>query len=115
MADNIVLKTDEECEHHIYRNINSDDEVLEFIKRRFPKEANWVSENCYYFAVILNNRFNGTIYYDVIYGHFVTRIGDSYFDNNGKVDLTDRVLVEWEKFDEYDSLQKQRIIRDCIR
>lgn len=90
-------------------------EVVDFIKRRFSStSAKWTCGNCYYFAVILKDRFDGKIYYDVIEGHFVTKIKDIYFDYNGIVDLKNRKLIEWEKFDEYDSLQKERIIRDCI-
>ena len=33
------------------------DEVIEFIKRRFPTDSNWLSGNCYYFAKILQERF----------------------------------------------------------
>ena len=36
-------------------------EVMEFIQRRFPKDSNWTNGNCYYFALILSDRFNGTI------------------------------------------------------
>lgn len=89
-------------------------EVLNFIKKRFPHDSNWTSGNCYYFALILKDRFQGTILYDVIYGHFVCRIDDTYFDYNGVVELNGRHLVEWDSFDEYDSEQKQRIIRDCL-
>lgn len=91
------------------------DEVLEFINRRFSDESRWVSGNCYYFAVILKERFNGVIYYDVIYGHFITKINDKYYDNKGIVNLEERKLVKWDDFDDYDSLQKERIIRDCIK
>lgn len=91
-------------------------QVLEFIQRRFPDDCNWVSGNCYYFAVILKARFpESVIYYDVIYGHFVVKIDDVYYDHNGVVDLTDRYLVDWDRFDEYDARQKQAIIRDCIK
>lgn len=87
--------------------------VLEFINKRFPIDCNWTTGNCYYFALILADRFNGDIYYDVINGHFITKIQDYFYDWNGVVD-TNNYLVEWNKMDQYDSLVKQRIIRDCI-
>ena len=97
-------------------NLETVNQVLEFIRRRFPDDCNWVSGNCYYFAVILKARFSeAVVYYDVIYGHFVVKIKGAYYDHNGVVDLTDRYLVEWDKFDDYDARQKQVIIRDCIR
>lgn len=90
-------------------------EVLEFIKRRFPHECNWSSGNCYYFAIILKDRFpEGTIYYDVINGHFVFEYLNKYYDWAGEIN-PDGHLVDWENFDKYDKLQKSRIIRDCIK
>ena len=81
--------------------------VLEFIKRRFPTDCNWTNGNCYYFALILSNSSNGTIYYDVIEGHF-------NYDYFGVVNTDGRVLVEWDKFEQYDALQQQVVQRDVI-
>lgn len=48
------------------QNQNSN-EVLEFIHRRFPVDCDWLSGNCFYFAIILKSNFkSGDIYYDVI-------------------------------------------------
>ena len=90
-------------------------EVTEFIHRRFPDDSNWLNGNCYYFAAILQARFGGEIYYDVIYGHFVTKIKGKFYDHSGEVDLKDRVFVSWNNFDDYDSLQKIRITEDCLK
>lgn len=88
-------------------------EILEFIKRRFSTDCNWTTGNCYYFATILLSRFpEGAIYYDVIDGHFCVKINNEYYDWNGF--YIPIAPIEWDKFDEYDSLQKQRIIRDCL-
>lgn len=89
--------------------------VVEFIKRRFPTDCNWTNGNCYYFALILSNRFNGVIYYDVIDGHFICKIDNNYYDYFGIVDINNRILIEWNKFQEYDSLQYERIIKDVIQ
>lgn len=89
--------------------------VLDFISRRFSGDCDWTSGNCYYFAMILKSRFPCcNIYYDVIYGHFIVKIGKLFYDHKGIVDLTDRYLVDWDRFDDYDSNQKRAIIRDCI-
>ena len=32
-------------------------EILDFIQRRFPKDSDWTTGNCYWFAGILGNRF----------------------------------------------------------
>lgn len=91
------------------------DEILEFIKRRFPVDCNWITGNCYWFSVILHHKYpSSIIYYDVINGHFMTLIDGKYYDWTGIIE-PDGYLVEWDKFDEYDSLLKQRIIRDCIK
>ncbi len=92
-----------------------ENEVLEFIHRRFPIDCNWLNGNCFFFAVILKNRFpQGTIYYDVINGHFIFKYEDNYYDWTGII-YSDGYLVEWDNFNDYDSLQKQRIINDCIK
>ena len=89
-------------------------EILEFIQRRFKKDCNWVDGNCYYFAIILKDRFpEGKIFYDVIHGHFVFKYQDELYDWNG-IHNSDGFLVDWESFDEYDSVLKKRIIRDCV-
>lgn len=92
----------------------TDNEVLEFITRRFKKDCNWMDGNCYYFAIILKDRFpEGKILYDVIYGHFVFLYEGEYYDWKG-ITKPLGYVVSWDNFDEYDSLLKQRIIRDCI-
>lgn len=93
-----------------------EDKVLEFINRRFSIDCNWTSGNCYYFAKILQTRFpQGKIFYDVIDGHFLFEYEDNLYDYNGKEENNNRFLVDWDKFEEYDSLQKKRIIEDCIK
>jgi hypothetical protein len=89
-------------------------EILEFINRRFKTDCNWLNGNCYYFALILNDRFpGGTIYYDVIYGHFIYQYKGKYYDWSGEMN-PNGYLVDWSKFDEYDSLQKKHIVEGCL-
>lgn len=91
-----------------------ENEVLEFIQRRFKINCNWLNGNCYYFAIILKDRFpEGTIYYDVIWGHFVFKYHDEFYDWNGVVERFG-YLVEWDKFEEYDAAEKVRVIQGCI-
>lgn len=67
---------------------------------------------CYWFSNILHIRFpESTIMYDPVANHFVTKIGDRLFDITG--DVTDVYRTEpWDTFS--DSLERERIIRDCI-
>ena len=51
--------------------------------------------------------------YDVHNGHFIFFYNGKYYDWSGEI-KPDGYLVEWENFDDYDPLQKQVIIRDCI-
>lgn len=90
-------------------------QVLEFIKRRFAIDCNWKTNNCYFFAVILKSRFpKGIILYDVIDGHFVLEIQGKKYDWTGIVSEEGKhVYVKWDDFDDYDIVQKQRIINDC--
>lgn len=114
--------------------------VLEFISRRFPdlKESNWLSGNCYFFSVILYDRFQSLepeIFYDVIHGHFLTMIEGCLYDASGLVyklskEEQDRMqsqhvwlpidldydvrIVSWKYFKDYDASQYYRILRDCI-
>ena len=90
-------------------------DVLNFIHRRFKNDCNWLNGNCYYFAIVLKARFSdGEILYDVIEGHFIFKYQDNYYDWSGIYYPNDNTLMEWDNFEKYDYLQKERIIRDCI-
>lgn len=100
-------------EHELFTT----EDILEFIARRFgpyDEDSEWMRSNCYYFAAILNERFpGGRIYYDVVVGHFVYEYGGVFYDYSGVIPFSED-FVAWDNFDEYDSYQKDRIIRDCI-
>ena len=94
------------------------EEVFEFINRRFPSNSNhnWITENCYYFALILKDRFEGEIYYDVITEHFVTKIEDSFYDYNGLYKEEECPhIIKWSEFESYNNKQLKRVIKDCVK
>ena len=93
--------------------MSATDSITTFINRRFPTDSNWTTGNCYHFALILSDVFDGTIYYDVKLGHFLAKIGNLYYDYNGMVDSQPH-YIPWCDFPEYDRLQYARIKRDCI-
>ena len=94
--------------------INIENEVLEFIHRRFPVDCKWMDGNCFYFSKILLSRFpEGTIWYEIIDAHFVFKYKGHFYDWTGETN-PQGMLVEWDKFEEYDRIQKQVVIRDCI-
>lgn len=95
-----------------------ENEILDFIKRRWAQDSNFLNGNCYWFAHILTNRFKELeIYYLPIIGHFVAGDGNMFFDWQGKVDLRDLYEDKPIRFDdikEQDSLYYNRLIRDCV-
>lgn len=96
-------------------NNNKVNEVLEFIKRRFSDDCDWTTGNCYYFALILKDRFpEGKIFYDVHFGHFVYHYYGKFYHWLGVYDCNEDYLIPWDTFEIYDAERKQRIIRDCI-
>ena len=59
-------------------------EIVDFIKRRFTKDCNWTTGNCYYFALILHDRFpESKIIYDPIEGHFMILYNNKAYDYLG--------------------------------
>lgn len=100
-------------------NIDRKKEIRNFIYNRFPYDNNWVNKNCYYFAIILKERFpEGKIVYSISDNNFLVKIEDLYFDWFGdhifSKETQEKYFIEWDKFDEYDPLKKQRIIQDYI-
>lgn len=72
-------------------DFDNEDEVKEFIRRFCRYEENRVLEQtftegmCYYFAIILQERFGGEILYDKVENHFVTLIKGKLYDITGNV------------------------------
>lgn len=92
--------------------------VLKFIndfKKQYPLELEDVFCNgyCYWFSDMLCNRFNGEKYYLPIMNHFITRIGNDFYDIKGKV-IPDEEVYMWKTYNEVDFLEYQRILRDCV-
>lgn len=89
------------------------EEIELFIQRRFPNDSNWCDGNCYYFALILSNRFDGDIYYDSIRGHFVCKINDKFYDYHGEYkDLENLILFN--DINSRDEKWYKNLVRDCI-
>jgi len=97
------------------------EEVIDFISRRFKSDNNWKTGNCFYFSVILKERFSKyspEIYYDVCDGHFLCKIMDRFYDWTGEVTYDrlylSKYMKNWSTFATYDELQFNRVIRDVI-
>lgn len=92
------------------------EEVLDFIQRRFPHDNLWLDGNCYYFALILHDRFpESEIIYDLIEGHFLIRYKNILYDWHG-IYIPDNynALVVWENYKSEDPIHYKRIIKDVI-
>lgn len=91
-------------------------EVLDFIHRRFSIDNNWISGNCYYFAIILKERFpQAIIWYNLIDNHFFVNIDNKFYDWTGEIKINKEDCIEWDKLKDYDELLYKHIIRDCIK
>ncbi len=91
------------------------EEILDFINRRFKDNCHWLDGNCYYFAVILKERFpGGQIYYDMINCHFCYGINGKFYDWTGAI-LPDGRLIPWKVFKLFDKTYFERVMRDCVR
>ena len=93
------------------------DEILDFIHRRFPEDSHWTDGNCYYFALILADRFHGNIYYDSINGHFMVWLQKEgcYVDHTGYIRPPyEECLKLWKDLRYNDPPHYERIMRDCI-
>lgn len=104
-------------------------EVKEFIERRFAASKNhWMTDNCYYFALILSERFGGKIYYAPVEGHFVCFIPEDeittmnknflvghYYDAMGELEFAPAAVYDWQQLPYIDSLLYCRLKNDCIK
>lgn len=89
-------------------------EVLDFINRRFKNDCNWTCGNCLWFAIILHKRFpHSQIYYLPIEGHFIIKYNDNFYDFNGLVNLKENPLL-FNDIKKSDKLWYSHLIRDCF-
>lgn len=100
--------------------MNKIENFINKFKHVYPEAAEdlFLYGDCYYFAVILKERFsNAIIKYLIIDNHFITEIDGRLYDIRG--DITDIVdnnqLIAWKDMKSYDELLYKRIIRDCIK
>lgn len=99
------------------------EELLNFIRRRFPNEELWATSNCYWFAQLLNHWCSlkdryaiRYLVYDVVYEHFYLYYNGWYYDWYGAHESVPNggYDVRWSNFEQYDDLQYDRVIEDYI-
>lgn len=95
---------------------------IENFKRRGDKEKIeelFLNGCCYWFASILNERFSGDIYYDIVENHFLyyDEFTDCIYDIRGNLgkakDTIYQNLVRWDTYD--DESHRYRIVQHCIK
>ena len=95
-----------------------ENEIQEFIRgfKRYDRSdvliKTFLEGYCYYFAVILQERFGGEILYEPIEGHFITKIGCSYYDIRG--DVTNLYNASPNLLHKEDWMKRGNIVRGCI-
>ena len=88
-------------------------EITRFIGLFCESKDMFMNGLCYWFAVILERRFtNSSIWYEPIMNHFVTKIGNSYYDASGVA--KDANYTKWSEYVWDDPIHAERIIRDCV-
>lgn len=88
--------------------------ILSFIQKRFPKNCNWTSGNCYYFSLILKDRFpGGQIIYEPVVGHFMYKLENKCYDYLGAHKVPEFFYI-WEELEKQDKKLYSRLQRDCL-
>lgn len=91
-----------------------DNEVLNFINRRWSKDSNWTNGNCLWFAFILNKRFPFLeIFYLPIQGHFIVGHDNVFYDWTGIYKLDESPIL-FSDIQRQDPTLYNRLIRDCM-
>lgn len=89
-------------------------EILNFINRRFKIDCNWTNGNCLWFAIILNKRFpQSQVYYLPIEGHFIIKYEDNFYDFTGIITPKEKPIL-FDEIKQTDKLWYNCLIRDCF-
>ena len=94
-------------------------EILNFIediKKTSPKEITnlFSCGYCYWFAVILSTRFNGSIFYLPIENHFITKINNNFYDIKGLYKPKEDIYLWPDEYTQTDKLDYERVCKYCI-
>lgn len=83
-----------------------------FIARFAGAQDTFLNGCCYWFAVILKERFRAAIYYHPIDNHFAGKISDKLYDVTGEID--GEGFVPWDEYKYTDLTHARRICEQCI-
>lgn len=92
------------------------EKFIENFKKGFDSdylEDVFLNGNCYHFALILKEMYDGDIIYDPHENHFVTKIEDMYYDITGKVHQP-MDEYPWEDMEDIDYEEYALVKHDCV-
>ena len=102
------------------QNLKSESEDILFFIEKFKFlekvtiEILFTTGNCYYFSIILKERFkDGKIYYLPIAIHFVLKNNGKFYDGCGEYGTNEKAY-DWENFKKQNVSLSKKIERDCI-
>lgn len=95
------------------------EKILKFISRFHGSEHVFLTGCCYWFAWMLDYRFyleyETRIMYEPVEGHFITKIGNRFYDVRG--DVTElyrgKPMYDMDELQKADSKHYSRLMRDC--
>lgn len=73
----------------------------------------FLNGNCYHFALILKEMYDGEIIYDPHEQHFVIKVYNKYYDIRGEIEPPmDEYL--WNQMEDIDSEEYETVKYDCV-
>lgn len=88
------------------------DEVLEFIYRRFQGDSDWLSMNSFYFAHILCSRFEYlNIYFAPVTEQFIAGYNGKFYDWCGEYDYDNETAVLLTEIQENDPEMFDKLVQ----
>lgn len=91
--------------------------ILKFIGLFAKTKETFLNGLCYWFALILSERFQGRIIYIAVDSHFVTEINGNLYDVRGNVtdECYGKELFNWNNYQKIDPSHYARVVRDCVK
>lgn len=90
-------------------------EVLRWIGKFKGATATFTEGCCFWFAMLLRERYGADIWYAATTGHFIGKIGDYFYDVRGVFTPdADENLFSWDELQKDDEVWASHLKRDCI-